>query len=197
MSFSLEALKVRSRGEIPGKFNRLVEAARGLAARRGVGIRLSHTPDGTVVSVDAVGGGGAVFNHPFQVRKARGGVQVRFGVLDHVEPAIGGKPISGGMADEPPVLEMEFPDGRQYVVLEVRLDKDLAVAEGEELKVAVTAELKSEFTADTGEYVARHPLALLETKGGVTRIFQIEYFNLSRRSLRKESGMVQHFFYAQ
>ncbi len=193
---SLESLKVRSRAQIPGKFNSLVSAARGLAARRGVGVRLHETPNGTIVSVDSPASSGT-FNHPFQVRKAAGGVQIRFGVLDHVEPMIGDTPISGGISAEQPTLDVEFSDGRQYVVLEVVLDKDLQPVKGKDVVVAVSDELKSDFTADTGEYVARHPLAMLETKGGVPRIFQIEYFNLSRRSVQKDSGLVQHFFYAQ
>ncbi|MEI6715718.1 MAG: hypothetical protein WCO60_18350 [Verrucomicrobiota bacterium] len=196
MSISFEELKVRTRAEIPAKFNMLVDAARALSARRGVGVRLHETPGGTIVSVDS-GLATAVFTHPFQVTKTGDGVQVRFGVVDGIEPTIGGKPISGGADSEAPVLDMDFSDGRQYVVLEVPLDKDLKLIDGRGIAVAAVKALKSDYDSGSEEYVARHPICMIETKAGVSRLFQIEYFNLARTSRRKESGTVQHFFYAQ
>jgi hypothetical protein len=172
-------------------WNKLVTACRAARILAGDGIRLRHTPDGTLISCSTW----KPWNHPFKVSFSGTSATINRGLVGGIEPTIKDVPIGGdeesGKAQ--PRLEFKQPkldeEGRGWIAIEVTCEqKEWKVASAETVQVA---DLKSDDASK-----ALHPIAMLRQRAnGSLVLFQIEFFNLQHRADVRASGDARHFFW--
>lgn len=190
----------------------LVARVRAARLLEGPGIRLQHTPDGTIIS--AKGSDAGRYVHPFQVSIAGDRLMIRAGLVNGIEPRIKGIPLSGDAKNPQPSLDFKRPkldqDGRGYAALELGCGADWQIPNlGAEI-VQVAA-----WDTETGEpgiptesrgaagipglsgRRVRYPIALLRrNKAGAIDVFQIVHFNVSHSAKPRDtkSDIARHFF---
>ena len=193
--------------------NRLVAAVRAVRLLPGEGARLRSTPDGTIVGFDAPS---SPWSHPFQVSLiGKSAAQIRPGLINAMEPKIGGVSLSG--ADDKPAPTLEFgklklgADNRGYVAVEITCDGKWKIKTMEMVQVAYfDSENGEDPPPGSGESSAiggipgisgrrvRYPLAMLRQRStGQLDLFQIVYFNVVHRAQPRNNAadVARHFFW--
>ena len=177
-------------------WNKLVDACRCARILPGDGIQLRRTPDGTLISCSTW----KPWNHPFKVSLSGNAATINKGLVDGIEPAIKGTPISGepdtgqGAIKPPPKLEFKQPkldkEGRGWIAVEILCDKKLWKTQSAEM-VQV-----SDFKTDD-PLKGLHPIAMLRQRAnGSLALFQIEFFNLQHRAnVLTDGKTARHFFW--
>ena len=194
-------------------WNRLVAAVRSVRLLPGDGARLRSTPAGTIVGFSA---SPASWSHPFLVSlTGESTADIQPGLVNAIEPTIGGIALSG--TDRKPQPKLEFGklkldgDGRGYVAVEITCGKKWEILTMEMVQVAY-------FDSENGEDPplgsggpsaiggipgilgrrVRYPLAMLrKRRTGQVALFQIVFTNLTHRAQPTDatSDIARHFFW--
>ena len=102
----------------------LRDAARRRRLLPGVGVRLRETPTGTIINFDATA---ALWNHPWAPALASGELTLSPGLVDGLEPTIGGIPMSGDANNKVPTVTIDLQKftakGRSVVAVEIECDE--------------------------------------------------------------------------
>lgn len=192
------------------QMGRAIRAGR-LLTTDGSGVRLTSTPNGTLVAFSSR----ADFSHPWRVNlQGANAATVEPGTVNGFPATIDGEPLDGGEENTPPpVLRFSTlktdADGRGWLALEVTFDpaKEWGIIKAEIVQVA-------DCDTDDGAPApglppptggarplagnrARHPLAMLRQRdGGRLDVFQHAFFPLKHRPAFATDGktIVRHFF---
>ncbi len=217
MSISGKDIFVKA-GELirQGPFQAIGKAVDALRLKAGFGVRLSETPDGTIINFD---GKPVIFNHPFKVSLSGDGeAKILPGLVNTVQATIKKVPLDGDKKNPPPTLK--FPrlrldkTGRGWIAAEVTFSPlDWSVLSAEVVQVADldtdTGEAPEEGTARRASSGGvpnlpgrrgRYPLAMLRrTASGELRQIQSAYFNVQHRLKigldPANDDLARHFFY--
>lgn len=195
---NLNDLRVRRGDPIQPAWQRLLKWAAGTKLIAGRGVRLSVTPQGTLVTADVRN---RPWDHPWKVAVSDKTASIRPGLLNNLMPTIKGVALDGKDAKAPPTLKIAGgPDEelRSWVMLQVTMDADGRIPP--KAKDAITLihvnQLEPELPVTTG----LQPLALLQwdESGSVKSVFQIAHHNLNHRFLPgiASRGPGRHFFWA-
>ena len=189
-------LEARPGDEIRPAWEEMKRAVKALRLLQGRGIQLMDTPQGTAVS--AANGAGN-FAHPFAAALSGSTMTFSKGLLNGLEPVIGGTPVSGNPDDGTPApaltLDPAQMDGatlQSWACVEVSPKADGT------LDPAVPPVVVHRSTpTSTNPALGRHPLALILWQAGrPSRVFEVTYFNLRyvRTTPGAGRGLAQHFF---
>lgn len=158
----------------------------------GSGTLLAATPLGHTVSAAPAGG---KWNHPFKPTLYGAGLRFALGLVDGIEPTIGGVPISGGPGGaKQPTLAIEAGTanaaGESWACIELQTDEKGDLAEGSAIEIVH----RGEPFVSRGP-VARHPVAVVLWKNGrPMRALAVTHFNLRHVAVRLPAGFYQHYF---
>jgi len=138
----------------------------------------------------------------FPVLFGGGFVQVGFGLVNDVEPTVGGVPISGKDGEVPQIkIEGYDSEDRSWVMLKVTIDPQTGkfAKSKDAVTVVSMASAGEQRVAGESDTVGLHPLAVLTPK----RVHQITFFNLRHAvgypvadGLGNFSKVLQHFFWS-
>jgi len=179
----------------PALWNKMVAAIRALTPQAGQGARISRMPGGFTVSFDAPP---LSWDHPFRCMMTGNAVTVSVGLVNGVEPTIGGVPVSGVDAKGNPVSggvpkltigSEHDSEGRNWIVVRVTTD-----ASGKILKAEIAT--TTTWPQDLGPLVSQHPLAVVKTISGSQTIWQQTFHNLGHQWLKPSVGTGRHFYWA-
>lgn len=189
-------LEVRPGDEVLPAWEEMKRAVRALRLLPGTGVQLTDTPLGTAISASAAA---ASFSHPFTPALSGNVLTFSKGLVNNVEPEIGGTRISGDAGSGTPApglvldgAEMDAKTLQSWACVEVApradgtLDPEVA---------PVVAHRSAPTSADPA--LGRHPLVLILWQAGApSRAVEVTYFNLRyvRRTPGAGQGLAQHFF---
>jgi hypothetical protein len=177
-------------------WNQLRDAVAALRPQSGANTRITQGPNGFSVSFVPAG---LNWDHPFRVLQSGKSITVSPGLVNGIEPTIGGVPISGVSAQGKmlvggaPKLTLGSDydaESRSWIVLEVEIGGNGTTIL--EAKILQTATFPT--TLETS--MARHPLAVIKNTSGTPVIHQITYHNLAYQFLKPSNGTGVHFFWA-
>lgn len=178
----------------PRLFNQLLDCVRSLTPQPGANTRITRMPGAFQVNFDPPG---VNWDHPFRCSLTGNKLSVSIGLVNQVEPTIGGVRISGldakgnAIAGGPPVITLGNEvdsEGRNWVALKVITD-----GSGH-----MTAEILTTTTWPQAAtpFVGWHPLAVVKTISGTPTLWQQTYHNLGHAWLKPSVGIGRHFFWA-
>lgn len=209
---SIRDLRAKKGERILPKWQALLEYIASTRIVVGEGMKVSQTPDGTVVTADIPF---RPFPHPFRCTVSGGQLEVRPGTVNGVTPYMDELPLDGRDKDgnkvDFPRLEVEYPNAQKsYVVVVVRVDGEGNVKAIQDNEGSVTIEHTADLDpsifleggSDDVRGVGIHPIAQL-TWDRKTRqlegLFQMTHHNLGHRYTASDplsGAFSKHFFWA-
>jgi len=189
--------EVRPGDPVLPAWRRMVAFSRSLRPFAGSNTLITSLPNGYLVSFPPADFSWA---HPFAVNFQSGKIKVSTGLIDQMEPTIGGLPISGISSSGTPLKA-----GAPLLTLENNYDSErrswiiarCECLESGDIMSAEILQIKNYPTPSPNVLQADVALAMIKnlSVGGPT-IFQIVYHNLSHQWLQPSGAAGRHFFSA-
>lgn len=176
-------------------WNQLRDCVAALRPQSGSNSRITQNPGGFIVSFDAPAPN---WDHPFRLIVSGKSFTVKTGLVNQIEPTIGGvpisgidakgKPISGGVPSLPIPTDFDS-ESRNWIVLKVKTKVDGSVVSAEIFSTAL-------WPLPLDPMIGWHPIGLFKKISGNAAPFQQTFHNLGHQWLKPASGIGRHFFWA-
>jgi len=177
-------------------WNQLRDCVAGLRPQAGSNTRITHTPQGFLISFDP-----AFFSwkHPFRCSLDQKLLTIDVGYINQIEPTIGGVPMSGvdatGNSVPGGIPKLSFSgqydsENRNWIALKTTIKSDGSIIKSEILSI-------NDWPPVLDPFIAWHPLALIKKEKGTPQLYQLTYHNLGHQWIKPTTGLGRHFFWAQ
>ena len=208
---NLNDLRVKRGEPIQPAWERLLKWAAGMKLISGRGVRLTVTPNGTLVAADVRSN---PWDHPFKVTVSSKVAVIGNGSVNNLVPQINGAGLDGldsnGKDVSPPQLKITggpSKDLRSWICVQAKVDAKTGRMDAKDknaLTIIHTSTLDPKSGEggfpDSGQGIGLQPLAMLlwsEDRAGIKRVFQITHHNLQHRFVRSGTSTAgRHFFWA-
>lgn len=198
-------LYVRKGDPILPAWKRLLEWARQFRLFAGRGVRLTRTPSGTYIVVDAQA---APWDHPFKVLVSGQETTILPGTVNKLMPTVNGVALDAENAPRLRIAGGPSSELRSWICVQVRVDLKTGAINSDD-KDALTIVHVTDLdpatseggSPDDGKGIGLHPLAMLiwnGDKASIKRAHQITHFNQQHRFIAAGDGQPsRHLFWPE